>query len=511
MAETAAEAAYRAALDEIERVKREGGYELDLSSKTFHALDRIPPEVAEVAGLTVLNLDLTGVSDIEPISKVEALQLLELGETAVSDLAPLASLTKLHTLGLTRTPVADLTPLAGLSKLQMLWLSYTPVADLGPLRSLKALKKLGLTQTSVANLDPIEGLDELEWLLLGGAPLADFAVIRRLGSLECLDLSGTAFSDLAAVSKLAKLQMLWLSYTAVGNLAPISNCFALRKLWLDHTSVTDVSPLVRLTSLTELTLQGSNVSDLRPIRSLKQLGTGESPGLTFSSTPSTRLDAQLARLAEIDETEDRARQTLAYLNTLPPWPEPYTPKARPDGLPPEPIGGSVEPSPPTVQTAEAQIRALLRNALVTRVSAAAFAEQIAEALRGVPATNGNELAPALQLMAEVGEVLGAIGRQSADAQHEENLLRLRISQLESLVDRLTVQLKDAEEARKAAEALAQKDGFTRSYRKSLGVAAGAGTVTLIAVGVPTAAVYFLGAEHGLVKSFLTVVGRLPKP
>jgi hypothetical protein len=75
---------------------------------------------------------------------------------------------------------------------------------------------------------------------------------------------------------------------------------------------------------------------------------------------------------------------------------------------------------------------------------------------------------------------------------------------------LPAELRYTEAARLAAEALAKKDGFIASFRKASGTAAGAGTIALVGVGVPTAAVYFLGADHPLVHAFLTVVGRLPK-
>ena len=60
------------------------------------------------------------------------------------------------------------------------------------------------------------------------------------------------------------------------------------------------------------------MADLRPIRGLAKLGTNRPPGLGFRDTPATRADGTLARLAGIEDTEDRARETLAYLNSLPP-------------------------------------------------------------------------------------------------------------------------------------------------------------------------------------------------
>jgi NaMN:DMB phosphoribosyltransferase len=58
--------------------------------------------------------------------------------------------------------------------------------------------------------------------------------------------------------------------------------------------------------------------------------------------------------------------------------------------------------------------------------------------------------------------------------------------------------------------LAKKDGVLASYRKSLGTSAGIATTGIILGGASTAAVYFLGAEHPLVKDFLTAVTRYLK-
>jgi hypothetical protein len=51
--------------------------------------------------------------------------------------------------------------------------------------------------------------------------------------------------------------------------------------------------------------------------------------------------------------------------------------------------------------AHAQVAFLLRDALVTRVTAQQFAGQIEAALRGIPATGGNQLPVVLQTKAKV--------------------------------------------------------------------------------------------------------------
>ena len=403
---TDAEKAYKAALQKIGRVRRAGGTALDLSGESFSVLDTVPLQIAQLRGLTQLDLSGTKVSDVSPLTTLTALTGLFLSKTRVRDLSPLSTLTNITALCLGHTLVTDLTAIASMTRLVSLRLIATPVT----------------------NLAPIATMTELEWL------------------------------------------------------------------HLDETQV----------------------EDLRPIVGMGLLATqkGVRRALFYSNTPATQRDGALLRLSQIEDPDDSATQTLAYLNTLPPWPEPYTPETSGDGSPPAPIGALLEPPAPlpAVQAAETQIRTLLRNALVTQATAANLSEQIARALHGVQATQGNELAPILQMMAEVGEVLGNLADDpitSGDPEREQWLL-LRIAQLEAIIERLTRALRDTEQARLAAEALSKKDGFLQSYRKSLGTAAGVGTVGLIGVGVPTAADYFLGADHPLVTAFLTVMGRLPK-
>ncbi|MCB6177185.1 hypothetical protein LHP98_03455 [Rhodobacter sp. Har01] len=324
MADSKADRAYRAAVKEIERVRKAGGTTLDLSGTRFRALTRIPPEIAGVQGLSEIDLSRTAVADLAPLASLTALRSLWLNQTAVADLAPLAGLTALQTLRLDQTAVADLAPLAGLTALQWLKLDQTAVADLSPLAGLTALQWLWLSQTAVADLAPLAGLT----------------------ALESLALDQTAVADVAPLAGLTALQTLRLDQTAVADLAPLAGLTALRSLFLSQTAVADLAPLSGLTALADLALDGTPITDLRPIKGADRLGTDDPPGLTFSATAATAQDAELDRLSRIEDTADRARETLAYLASLPPWPQPYTPRARPDGQPPQPIGDAKPPEPP---------------------------------------------------------------------------------------------------------------------------------------------------------------------
>jgi hypothetical protein len=364
-----------------------------------------------------------------------------------------------------------------------------------------------------------------------------------LGTLTGLDLSHTQIRDLAPITGLTKLEALRVTGTKIddlrGVLPLLTRLFS--NVWLSerYSNTLDSTDLVLerhrsgdapqtatsngpsreqqlrtpARSLTpapqdllgpasrkDVKLQGSLGGGFQA-HILAELMKSGGAGFFFSETPFANATPEGQRIAGIKNDEDRTREILAFLRSLPPLPEP---------LPWLKTGAST-PSPTEEKTTRTQIDRLLQNGRVTRVTADQFATQIEEALQGVPATDGNALSPPLQTMADVGTVLRRLAQPETadDAALERAALRLRINQLESLVERLTQQLSDETLAREAAEAMMKKDGFAHSFRKGAGLAAGTGMIALLGVTVPSAFVYFLGAEHPAVQAVLTVMGRLP--
>ncbi len=154
---SAADDAYKAAQKLIAEAKTE----LDLSYDEFQALEILPPEIAELTGLTFLNLRNLKISDITPLSRLTALQRLNLDNTQVAELAPLSDLTALLTLNFNNTKVSELAPLSGLTALQDLRLDNTQVVELAPLSGLTALQTLYLGNTQVEDLRAIAELRSL--------------------------------------------------------------------------------------------------------------------------------------------------------------------------------------------------------------------------------------------------------------------------------------------------------------------------------------------------------------
>lgn len=182
----------------------------------------------------------------------------------------------------------------------------------------------------------------------------EIAEAKRTGA-DRLNFSGEAFRALDRVppeiGQLTGLQSLSLRKSRITDLAPLAGMTGLQSLDLGGTLITDLAPLAGMKRVRELWIDNTNVTDLRPATALNMLGTSLLSdkrqtvsmtvfnGLSFVNTLATERDAHLAELAKISHDQERTLRTLEYLRSLPPWPEPYTPAATPDGSPPQPIGG----------------------------------------------------------------------------------------------------------------------------------------------------------------------------
>lgn len=259
---SAAEAAYQRALEEIERVKAEGGTGVTLCHGPFADLARIPPEVAGIEGL----------------------KSIQLQGTQVSDLSVLSELTTLKEIILSKTKASDISPLKNLTELQYLDLSGTAVAGISPLRNLLNLSTLNLQGTNVSDISALRDHQSLYRLSFKGTKIADISILQGKASFGRLDLDGTLVSDLRPL------------------VAAYAN--SMRNFYL----------------------------------------------LSYRDTPAWAQDAELARIANEAEREDKlTRWAIAYLKTLPPWPEPLPWLA--DGLgPPTRREPSLqgEPLPPAI-------------------------------------------------------------------------------------------------------------------------------------------------------------------
>lgn len=254
----------------IAREIRERSGKLNLKGFDIHAL---PAEISSLDWLELLDISVTGVSDLSLLSGLKALTSLDCTYTQVSDLAPLAGLTRLVTLSCHETDIDDLSPLSGLSELMDFNCGDSWVSDLTPLSALTALVSLDCRRTRVTDLSPISGLTELTFLDFSGTQVSDLSPLSGLTGLTSLECAETQVRDLSSLAGLTGLTSLRFSVSQVSDLSPLSGLTRLTSLECGETQVTDLSPLSCLTGLTSLHCWVTRITDLSPLSGLTELSS----------------------------------------------------------------------------------------------------------------------------------------------------------------------------------------------------------------------------------------------
>ncbi|MEP4194481.1 MAG: leucine-rich repeat domain-containing protein [Aliishimia sp.] len=196
---TEAEEAYAAAERRIAEAKADGRPALGLREAETQALEVLPPEIAELTSLELLDLRGTQVSDLDALSELASLEWLYLGDAQVSDVGVLSGLVSLKYLDLRGTQVSDLDALSGLTSLKMLYLGGTQVSDVGALSELVSLESLDLGGTHVSDIGALSGLVRLERLTLHETQVADLRPVLGLKGLsEAREFKGLTFQGCVA-------------------------------------------------------------------------------------------------------------------------------------------------------------------------------------------------------------------------------------------------------------------------------------------------------------------------
>ncbi|WP_299030802.1 hypothetical protein [uncultured Sulfitobacter sp.] len=189
------------------------------------------------------------------------------------------------------------------------------------------LPDIGLSDLKNLNEIPkIPQISKLVFLNIANTNVTSIEVLAGAHRLEVLDLDQTSICSLEALSGLDRLVAVYMNGTKVSDIRPLQTASKLKILWLADTEIEDISPLTQLASLHSLLLSGSKVNDLRPIVDMvtgaeKNRFSGFA-GLQFENTPAATSNATLRSLSRLEDDHERTDKTLAYLRTLPPYPEP---------------------------------------------------------------------------------------------------------------------------------------------------------------------------------------------
>ncbi len=133
----------------------------------------MPITTAELAGLTILEADESGIADLSGLEYCTSLNVLDLWGNQISDITPLENLTSLNVLNLFNNQISDITPLENLTSLKVLELSDNQISDITPLENLTSLNMLDLSDNQISDITPLENLTSLNMLELGNNQISD--------------------------------------------------------------------------------------------------------------------------------------------------------------------------------------------------------------------------------------------------------------------------------------------------------------------------------------------------
>ncbi len=248
---------------------------------------------ADLAGLTQLEADEAGITDLTGLEHAKNLERIALRHNAISDLSPLADLTSLREIYLDGNGVVDVSPLARLINVRRLelegnairdlsplknlvwlnsiWISDNPVDDVSPLAGIFRLRNLNATRTDISDFSPLAKLPKLEGIVFGGyKSVTTLPSLKGLKTLRSLEITGTSISDISGLSELTQLTTLALNDNAIKDVSPLAALADLKELNLSKNDVSDVSPLAGLTNLERLDLRHNRISDFSPLEGLSE-------------------------------------------------------------------------------------------------------------------------------------------------------------------------------------------------------------------------------------------------
>ena len=225
----------------------------------------------QATGLTTLYLSSNRIVDVSPLSGLTNLTFLSLGENRIVDVSPLLGLTNLTWLDLEDNQIRDIRTLANWTNLGTLNLRHNQISNLSPLSGLTTLTTLTLGDNQITDIGPLSGLTNLRLLGLATNQITDIRPLIRLTNLRLLGLAVNQITNIRTLADLTNLGTLGLGQNQISDLRPLAGLTSLTWLDLGENQISDLRPLARLTSLTWLDLRENQISDLRPLAGLTNL------------------------------------------------------------------------------------------------------------------------------------------------------------------------------------------------------------------------------------------------
>ncbi len=198
----------------------------------------------DLEGLTALNANNRGISNLEGLQYCTRLVSLALGGNDIRDLSPLAGLVNLNSLYLGNSKINNIESLSSLTSLTRLDLDFNYITDISPLAGLVNLHQLNLRFNKINDIEPLSALTNLMILDLVHNYVTDISPLAGLVNLVDLHMWRNKLTDISPLAALTKLSVIDISINYIQDITSLSGLKQLRYLNLKANQIADIAPLV---------------------------------------------------------------------------------------------------------------------------------------------------------------------------------------------------------------------------------------------------------------------------
>ena len=233
------------------------------------------PEYAKVESLTVNNVDISALGDINGLQVYS----LSLENVKNFDLSFLDTSRMTH-IGLYNSTIQDIQHIGRIPQLESITLKSMQIENVDFLSDLNKLRYLNIVDCNVNNLSAIGKLQILDDLSITNCGLNDISFLQNC-EVEYLDISNNKITDISAIYNMDKLEKLDVSNNKVKGKVDISNLKKLRWANMRFNEITDISP--NLSSLYSLDLSYNNIKTINSdvLTQIKQVSNNDDAPLLY--------------------------------------------------------------------------------------------------------------------------------------------------------------------------------------------------------------------------------------
>jgi internalin A len=233
-----------------------------------------------------LNLRHIDLNDLNGLSKIKnTVTHLNLDATGIENIDILSNFKNLIYLDLSSNNIEDINPIKNLKKLELLHLDNNKINKIPELK-LPKLKEILLYSNSIEDITNLKYCLNLNSIYLSNNQIESINILGELKDLKTINLSKNKIFDIITLNNFKSLYLLDLSSNLVTNVSSLSNLDYINHLNLESNQIEDIAPL-KFIEIKELFIGENKIFDLTPIyfslktKRIEFINTNHSPFLIY--------------------------------------------------------------------------------------------------------------------------------------------------------------------------------------------------------------------------------------